>query len=68
GLLVLKLIEIRAQPLGLSLNDLLAQLTDVEQVILVQSPRHAVRTLSEQSETQRRLLDLFGLARFASPS
>ena len=68
GLLVLKLIEIRAQPLGLSLNDLLAQLTDVEQVILVQSPRHAVRILSEQSETQRRLLDLFGLARFASPS
>lgn len=68
GLLVLKLIEIRAQPLGLSLDDLLAQLNDIEQVILVQSPRHAVRTLSEQSETQRRLLDLFGLARFASPS
>ena len=68
GLLVLKLIEIRARPLGLSLNDLLAQLNDIEQIILVQSPRHAVRTLSEQSETQRRLLELFGLAHFASPS
>ena len=68
GLLVLKLVEIRSQPLDLSLDDLLAHLNDIEQVILVQGPRHAVKTLSEQSETQRRLLELFGLTRFATPS
>ena len=65
GLLVLKLMELRAEPLGLSLDALLSELEDIQEVILVYSPRRAQRTLSHPSTIQRRLIDLFGLARFA---
>ncbi len=65
GLLVLKLMEIRARTLGLSLDALLTELQDIQEMILVHTPQRAQRTLSQLSTIQRQLVDLFGLRRFS---
>lgn len=65
GLLVLKLMESRAQPLGLSLDALLTELEDIQEVILLYSPQRAQRMLSQLSTTQSRILDALNITRFA---
>ena len=68
GLLVLKLMECRAQPLGLSLDALLTELQDIEEVVLVYSPQRAQRMLSQLSTKQSQVMAAFNLTRFAPPS
>ena len=61
ALLVFKVMMIRAQHLGLSMDALFEELADAEEVILVYSTDSAVHTIAEYSDVQARLIDALGL-------
>ena len=64
ALLVLKVMMIRVQDLGLSMEAMVDELTGIEEAILVYGADHAVHTITECSPLQEKLVAAFGLQRY----
>ena len=64
ALLVLKVMMLKIQDVGLSVDAMVQELADIQEVILVYSPTKAVHTLTERATVQQRLLDIFNLQRY----
>lgn len=69
ALLVLKLMvrEAHTHDLVMSWNTLKAELSDLDEVIVIYPELHSVRIITERSTIQQRLYDLFELDRYAPP-
>lgn len=64
ALLVLKVMAVKTQDLGLSMDAMVQELKDIQEAILVYSPTVATHTLTERSTLQQRLVDIFDLPRY----
>ena len=64
ALLVLKVMAIKTQDLGLSLEAMTRELAGIEEVFLVYGPTRAMHTLTECSPIQEALLERLGLRRY----
>ncbi len=55
---------LKIHDVGLSMDAMVQELSDIQEAILVYSPKHAVHTLTERSTMQQRRVDIFNLQRY----
>ncbi|MEM3486238.1 MAG: IS1634 family transposase [Candidatus Methanomethyliaceae archaeon] len=65
ALLVLRIMEMKAMPVGLSTEAMFTELADIREVIMVYSPHQAQRKVTALSSIQQKLFHIFGLDAFA---